>query len=261
MNKISQRGLTLLILFLIHVIEPVSVSLAQGYFPDATLSKPIEISKSGRIKFQEIWLYRFVNGKISPLGLKIGYDRYDSLGQKVEEANYDLKGNPLLEVTYSYDEWGREIQCLGLKEKENFYRKWEYEFNDSTKNLEKRVYNNPFNKLKWVYHFDSAGNIVEETNYNSNGEFNYRYVIKYTEFGKIAELTEYSGSGAMYEKWIYLYNLKHQNIEVMQFDAAGELYLKFLNKYDEMGNRKEVYTLDKNDKELERTVSIYQFFK
>jgi hypothetical protein len=65
----------------------------------------------------------------------------------------------------------------------------------------------------------------------------------------------------MYEKWIYLYNDKFQNIEVMQFNSEGELIKKYLNKYDSMGNRKEVITLDNLEKELERTVSVYQFFK
>jgi hypothetical protein len=261
MKLISRQKVILLVVVFVYMQWPASISNAQGYFPDVTLAKPIQVPKSARIKFREDWLYRFENGKMSPQGLLIGYDRFDSLGRKIEEANYDLSGKALLEVTYTYDEWGREIQCLGLKEKENFYRKWEYSFNDSLKCLIKTVYNNPFNKQRWVYHFDSVGNIFEEESFNANGEFNYRYKITYTKFGKPAELIEYSGNGTMYEKWIYLYNQRNQNIEVMQFDANGELFKKFQNKFDNLGNMKEVYTLDKYDKELERTISVYQFFK
>ncbi len=260
--KFTFRG-SIFLFFLVFLClqRPASISLAQGYFPDVTLAKPTQVQKAARIKFREDWLYRIENGRMSPQGLKIGYDRFDSLGRKVEEANYDLTGKPLLEVTYSYDEWGREIQCLGLKEKQNFYRKWEYTFNDSTKCLVKKVYNNPTNKQKWVYQFDSMGNIIEEKSYNADGEFNYRFAISYTNFGKPAELTEFSGNGTMYEKWIYLYNKQFQNTEVMQFDAGGELFKKFVNKFDGFGNMIEVYTLDKYNKEIERTVSVYQFFK
>lgn len=261
MNNISQRSLLLLCLFITFLLKPFTIGFAQGYFPEPSLSKPIAISKSGRIKFREDWVYKSEHGRWSPLGKKIGYDRFDSIGQKIEEANYDLSGNALLEVTYSYDEWGREIQCLGLKDRNSFYRKWEYSFIDSTKCLEKRVYRNQSNKQRWLYRFDDLGNIIEETNYSPEGDFNYKYAIKYTKLGKPAELTEYSGNGAMYEKWIYLYNKQNQNIEVMQFDASGTLFRKYLNKFDEYGNQKEVITLDSDEKELERTVSIYQYFK
>ena len=246
---------------LFSLFTPLSFGLAQGYFPDATLSKPISPSKSGKVKFREDWLYKFSNGKMTPLGIKVGYDRFDSTGLKVEEANYDMKGNPLLEVTYSYDEWGREAQCLGYKESKNFYRKWSYNFIDSSRTLEKTVYNNPANHEKWIYRFDASGNIVEEVNYNTAGELSYRYKIKYTSFNKPAELVEYSGNGAMYEKWIYLYNKKYQNIEVMQFNASEELYKKYINQFDDNGNQKEVMSVDKNGTELERTISVYQFYK
>ena len=261
MNEISPKRWWLLIPFFTLVMKPFTIGFAQGYFPESSLVKPIAVSKSGRIKFREDWVYKSEHGTLSPLGIKIGYDRFDSIGQKVEEANYDLNGNALLEVTYSYDEWGREIQCLGLKDRNSFYRKWEYSFVDSIKCLEKRVYRNKSNKQRWLYRFDNFGNIVEETNYTPEGDFNYKYIIKYTKFNKPAELTEYSGSGTMYEKWIYLYNKQNQNIEVMQFDASGNLFRKYINKFDEYGNQKEVITLDSEEKELERTVSIYQYFK
>ncbi len=248
------------LLLMVLLFQAISTGQAQGFFPDATFSKPLLPTPSGKIKFREDWLYKFTNGKMTPLGIKIGYDRYDSLGMKVEEANYDLKGNPLLEVTYTYDEWGREAQCLGYRESKIFYRKWAYDFIDSSKCLEKRVFNNA-SKEKWIYRFDAAGNIVEEINYNANGELNYRYVIKYTTFNKPAEIVELSGNGTLYEKWIYLYNKRNQNIEVMQFDAGEELFKKYLNTFDEFGNQKEIMTVDKNGIELERTVSLYQFFK
>jgi hypothetical protein len=244
----------------VFILEPVTIGFAQGYFPDATLSKPLELSKFGKIRVREDWVYIIENGKMSPKGFKVGYDKFDSLGRKIEEANYDFKGAATLEVTYSYDEWGREIQCLGLKERSNYYRKWEYEFIDSSKCLEKRIYNNPRSKERWLYKFDSKGNIIEETNYTASGDFNYKYAIKYTASNKPAQLIEYSGNGAVYEKWVYFYNKQNQNIEVMQFNSNGELYKKYLNKFDERGNMKEVYTLDKDEKELQRTVCIYHYF-
>ncbi len=258
-RKLSATKVSLLSIPLLFLTCPISNGFPQGYFPDATLAKPIELSQSGKVKFREDWLYSYENGKMSPKGFKIAYDRFDSLGQKIEEANYDLNGKTLLEATYSYDEWGREIQCVGIRNQRNFYHRWHYSFNDSSKTLEKFLTNN--NKQRWIYRFDSFGNIREEINFDEDGSVNYTYKINYTKFGKPAELTEYSGTGTMYEKWIYLYNDKFQNIEVMQFDSEGELIKKYLNKYDSMGNRKEVITLDNLDKELERTVSVYQFYK
>ncbi len=249
------------VILVFSLFKPLSSGIAQGFFPDATFSKPLPASSSGKIKFRQDWMYKFSEGKMSPLGIKTGFDRYDSTGLKIEEANYDLRGNPLLELTYSYDEWGRETQCIGIKENKNFYRKWSYDFIDSSKTLIKKVYNNSSNYEKWIYSFDLAGNIVEEINYNSAGELVYQYKIIYTKFNKPAELIELNGNGTMYEKWIYLYDKKLQNIEVMQFNASEEVYKKYFNKFDDFGNQIEILTVDKDEKKLEKTIFVYQFFK
>ena len=260
--RIERISKVLIITFVANLLLlPISGGIAQGYFPDATLTKPVPPSRSGKIKFREDWVYRFGDGKLSPLGVKIGYDRFDTLGLKIEEANYDAKGNPTLEVTYSYDEWGREAQCLGLRNQKNFYRKWAYEFIDSSKSLIKSVYNNTISKEKSIYRFDAKGNIIEEVSYDQNGDLLYRYVILYTNFNKPAELIEYSGNGTVYERWVYKYNSSNQNSEVLQFNSSNELFRKYKNLYDEFGNQKEVLTEDTSGNLIERTISVYQFFK
>ena len=150
---------------------------AQSYYPIVGLSLSAQVIKASKIKFREDYVYNYTDGKLSVLGNKIKFERFDTLGQKVEEVKFDEKGNSIFEVTYTYDNYGRELQCIGHKNKDMFYRRWDYSFNEATKSLEKTVYNNVFNLEKWIYRFDSLGNIVEETSYNADGEFNYRYLM------------------------------------------------------------------------------------
>ena len=93
----------------LSILNPISSGLAQGYIPDVTLTKPAEISKSGKIKFREDWVYKYDQGNMTPLGVKIAYDRFDSLGLKIEEANYDMMGNSLLQQCYQRNRSGIPI--------------------------------------------------------------------------------------------------------------------------------------------------------
>ena len=233
---------------------------SQINLPECTLTKPLDIEQSGKIKFREAWLYKVKDGMMSPQGIKIGYERFDLMGRKVEQAKYDESGKTLFEVTYTFDNWGRELQCVGLMNEENFFRKWQYISLDSLNLLEKHVYHISTNKQKWLYYFDDKGNVKEEVNYNADGEFNYRYRIIYNNFGKISELSEYNGDSSLYEKWVYVYNNKNQNIGIMQFESNGEMFRKYIKKYNENGVISEVYALDPEDHELQRVVYLYQYF-
>ncbi len=248
------------LLFFLCFITAAAQTMAIGYYPDETFSKSLEFPKSGKIKFREDWVYKLYNGKIASTGVKIGYERYDMQGQKLEEANYTREGLPLLEITYTYDEYGREAQCLGLKQNRSFFNKWEYSFDDRNKTLEKHIFKGTSNKEKTIYRFNDLGNVVEEINYDASGDINYHYIISYTSFNKPAELIELDGNGEAYEKWLYIYNSEKQNIEVQQFDASMQLYKKYLNVFDKSGFQKEVLTFDKDGNELEKTISVYQYY-
>ena len=137
MKQIKALRIKSSLLFLLIIFIPLTAGMAQGYFPDATLQKPMPSNQVGRVKFREDWVYKYGEGKMSPIATKIGYERFDTLGLKIEEAKYDMLGKALLEVTYSYDEWGRESQCLGLRASKSFYRKWAYEYIDTSKCLVK----------------------------------------------------------------------------------------------------------------------------
>ncbi len=255
-NSFKRTNVMLFGMLLSFTFEAKSI----GCIPDESFSKSMKLPTAGKIKFREDYAYKINHGKIDPSGVKIGYERYDKLGQKLEEASYSSEGKSLLEITYTYDEWGREAQCLGLKENINFFNKWVYHFNEDTKTLEKAIYNRGASLEKTIYRFDSVGNIVDEISYSKTGELNYHYQISYTPFNKPAILIELAGNGEVYEKWTYTYNAQHQNIEVLQFNAASELYRKYINSFDTNGIQKEVLTTDKDGNALEKIVSIYQFY-
>jgi uncharacterized protein YkuJ len=245
--------------FLLAFLSSIS-GFAFGCFPDETFSKSAKIAQSGKIKFREDYVYPLNQGNVVSSGIKIGYERFDKLGQKLEEVSFSRDGKALLEVTYTYDEWGREAQCLGLKGNKSFFSKWEYQFNDSNKTLEKAVYNSSTNQEKTIYYFDSVGNIVEEINYSKEGDLIYHYLIVYTEFNKPLEITELSGNGVVYEKWKYFYDKNNQNIEIHQYNGSDELFKKYLNTYDVNGLQKEALSLDRNGNPIEKIVSVYQYF-
>lgn len=234
-------------------------TFAIGCIPDETFSKSVTIPKAGKIKFREDWVYKYENGNFSPAGVKKGYERFNQFGLKIEEANYDLSGNPMAEISYTYDEFGREAQCIGARGTTTFFSKWCYDFNDSAHVLIKTAFN-ASSKEKYIFHFNESGNIDEEINYDKNGELNYHYKIRYTSFNKPAVLIEYGASGELYEKWEYLYNAENQNIEVREFNSTAELYKKYLNTFDKDGIQKEIITLDKDGNRLEKLVSVYQFY-
>ncbi len=238
---------------------PLFVS-AIGYFPDESFSKSIETPVSGKVKFREDWVYKLYNGKVASAGVKIGYESYDKQGQKIEEANFTKDGMPLLEVTYTYDDWGREAQCLGSKLATNFFTKWEYSFDEKSRTLVKKIYKSTSDKERTIYIFNEKGNISEEINFDKEGGINYHYKITYTSFNKPLELVEMDGNGDTYQKWVYEYNENRQNVEVKQFDATLDLYKKYKNIFDANGTQKEVHTFDKEGNEVEKTISVYQYY-
>lgn len=249
-------ALSFFILLLLRQIPAFAV----GYFPETSLAQALEFPQNGKIKFREDWIYKIENNKVVSVGIQSGYEKYNSAGYKLEEAAYDHDGKVLLEATYTYDEWGREAQCLGFKDNKSFFNKWEYSFNEYDKVLEKKLYNCTNNNKKSIYHLDASGNVIKEINFDEEGTLNYRYEIKYTNFNRIAELIEYGANGELFEKWEFTYNAKHQNTEVIQYDSNQMLYKKYVIRFDEDGNLKEIMIYDKEGNAIEKRVSIYQYF-
>ena len=233
---------------------------AFGYFPDESLSKTAELNASGKIKFREDWTYQLIDGKIISVGTKVGYERYDRLGQKLEEANYDRNGKPLIEVTYTYDDYGREEHCLGWKENKSFFNKWNYAFNEKSKTLTKTNASAGCANEKLIYQFDDNGNVVDEIHYDLNGKLSYHYQMCYTKFKELMELKDLGANGEIFERWVYKYNQQNINTEVMVYNGSEELSRKYINIYNADGIRLEVITVDNEGNAYEKTVSKYQFY-
>jgi len=92
------------------------------------------------------------------LDMKI-INKYDSKGNKIEDKTYDSKGNITSTETFIYND-NRKI--IERKNKD---------FIDS-------IY------LKYIYKYDSIGNIIEKTLYNLNGVIELKWNYKY-EYDKI----------------------------------------------------------------------------
>lgn len=259
MNHIKFTALTKIIVGISSILLQVQPLFAIGVFPDETLFKSSEPFPTGKIKFREDWVYHYTNGKAG-IRQKSGYERYDDFGLKVEEAKFNSDGKVVLEATYTYDEYAREIQAIGTENNVSFFKKWTYNFDDNKKILTKTLFNNSVNHEMWIYKFDSAGNICEKVNFNKDGELNFKYAISYTDFNKTKELIEYDTNGKPYEKWLYIYSDKKLNTEVIHYNSSNEVLHRYINKYDENGLLQEVQTYDGENKLIEKTLSIYQYY-
>lgn len=96
--------------------------------------------------------------------------------------------------------------------------------------------------------FDKNGNIVEETEYFSNGTIKSKKKYKYNSDKNKIEEIEYDGKTKSTTKTIYSYNSEKNKISEVTFNENEVIIKKTIYIYDKNGLRIEKKTFDENNK-------------
>ena len=101
-------------------------------------------------------------------------------------------------------------------------------------------------KGKTIHKYDSKGNEVEMSNYDSDGNLEHGFVgvsktiSKYDSDGNEIEESEYDSDGSFKSKTIYKYDSNGNRIEYSHYyDSEGSLSSKTTYKYDDKNRRVE----------------------
>jgi hypothetical protein len=160
--------------------------------------------------------------------------KYDPLGNKIEETEYNGDGESMIKSTYKYDSLGNLI-------KESSYS---------------------FNMLMLVYthKYDSLGNKIEWSMYKNDGSLMSKIIYRYDYYSNMIEFSEYRGNGSIvYNNWnkIYKYDSLGNKIEESLYNRNDSLDWKYTYTYDKNGNRVEYSEYDKNGR-LE-SITTYKY--
>lgn len=105
--------------------------------------------------------------------------------------------------------------------------------------------------------YDKNGNIIEETEYFSNGTIKLKKSYKYNSDKNKTEETEYDGKTKNTIKTIFSYNSNGYKISEVVYDGNGKFLRKSIFLYDKNGIRTERKTFDKNNKLISVKKYIY----
>lgn len=176
---------------------------------------------------------------------------------------------------YCYDENGYLTQCrYKHMDIERYTYNYTYEFNDEGNPVEVLCYSDGKLNSRHVYDYDEDGNLIQETDFDEDGQEQFRYV--YDERGFLIEevtlldgkeqfhyTNNYDKNGNISEtisdedyRTVYDYDKDGKLIGAITYDPLGEERSRQSYDYDENGNliKKSIYW---GDDERYRTVYKY----
>ena len=120
--------------------------------------------------------------------------KYDSQGNRIEEAGYNNYGSLSWKHLYKYDSQGNKI--------------------------EEARYNSD-GSLSWkhLYKYDSQGNMIELADYDSDGSLSSKYLSKYDSQGNRIEWARYEGDGSLIGKHLSKYDSQGNRIEEVEYEG------------------------------------------
>ena len=87
-------------------------------------------------------------------------------------------------------------------------------------------------KGKTISTYDSNGNQVEWSWYDSDGSLKSKYISTYDTNGNQVESSWYNSDGSLDDKTIYTYDSNGNQVEQTKYDSEGSLKSKYISKYD-----------------------------
>jgi len=185
--------------------------------------------KSRKISKITEWRYEYIDGNLSPQGVKWGYKEYDLNGNQIVTGRFSSDGQGYPMYLRIYDKSNRPVKRI-----------WYC----------KRTQKNPAGEeclLFRNYKLDKYGNVIEENGYNIQGQFVARVTFRRDNHGHPIERKDYiADDSAETKTYHYGYNSKGDAIEVLTFDYKGELISKTATayQYDKQGRRSESASYD-----------------
>ena len=246
---------------IIYFLLPVApFSSAQIYNDDFSKLQKQNIFKGNKVWMVYGWTFLYPKGKQEKKGKKTSFERFDREGNRTEEVYYDAKGNASYACQFLYDEKGQEVKRMGGAGEEVVYEKWNYTALDNGKKLEKRSEYKKSKDEKWIYNFDSQNNIVSGFYYDVSGSLTSKWEFVYDTHQNLTEKTELDAYSNVYQKWTYEYDEKGNNTDMRHYISNDQLDRIYQMRYDKKGNMKSKFTVDKNEKMIDLTVYVYQFY-
>ena len=111
-----------------------------------------------------------------------------------------------------------------------------------TETILKYEYEEKFGELevilegKYIYKYDSNGNKVEYSSYDSDGSLNWKFIYKYDSNGNTVEQSSYDSDGSLLLKDISKYDSKNRIIESISYDLESKF-----GELQEIPTKKTIY--------------------
>ena len=93
---------------------------------------------------------------------------------------------------------------------------------------------------KNISKYDSNGNKVEDSSYDSEGSLNWKHISKYDSNGNMVEELSYYSDGKRNKKSIFKYDSNGNMVEGSGYDSEGSSSGKSVKKFDSNGNMVEI---------------------
>ena len=148
-------------------------------------------------------------------------------GQKKTDKPNPMRGvKTLTRSIYVYEEkFGEFIEVL----KEKTIHKYDSKGNEveiSNYDSDGNLTNSDDGVSRTIYKYDSNGNLVEDSWYDSEGLVDSKTIYKYDSNGNMVEQSEYNSEGSVTKKDISIYNNKNRLVEEIKYEYEfnfGEL--------------------------------------
>lgn len=147
----------------------------------------------------------------------IAYDFNDNGKLSNDFIFYDSLNNPINQIFYNYDNTIGRIKKYVYNKKNKFSEYYEYDINDILlgfkifkyfeDNTMELVDNNLIEKkiTTTKYKFNEHNNIIEEREYDINGNIQLKTIYNYDEYNNPKNIYDYNSKNQLTNKWEYIY--------------------------------------------------------
>ncbi len=87
-----------------------------------------------------------------------------------------------------------------------------------------------------TYHFNEAGDVTDNSSYNTDGTINWKRVFEYDSAGREVEFSYYAEGGVLKRNNTSKYDSNGNIVEECSYDSDGAVTRKRVCEYDEAGN-------------------------
>jgi hypothetical protein len=249
-----------MIFSLTNIVLGLTISGNVHVFNEDMGNKMKEQIRNTSVKSVSGYTFHYVNNGLSKNGYKSTVEVFDASGNRLQELEYNKKGESIAEYIYTFDQNGKETQNIGLVNTQPQYNYWEYTFNDTTKTLRK-AHADKRNKEYWLIQYDEQGRKIKETYFTHTGYQDWESVYTYDAVhNRLIEKNRFDSYGNLYSRVSYEYDENGNNTNQTFFDSQKTIFRQFKMVYDQKNNISTKIEMDGNGKSVSMTVYTYEFF-